>query len=87
MHQVQLGLLVSQADYAIVLCYKTNAGMRVSFDERCVTERRVDADAQWQATFLSKAGLFYAEYLEWLFAPTPDVEKASKRLQFYSESR
>ena len=81
MHQVQLGLLVSQADYAIVLCYKTNAGMmRLSFDERCVTERRVDADAQWQATFLSKAALFYAEYLEWLFAPTPDVEKGKQAL-------
>ena len=44
-HQVQLGLLVSQADYAIVLCYKTDAEMtRVSFDESRITKVRVDPD-------------------------------------------
>ena len=80
-HQVQLGLLVSQADYAIVLCYKTDAKMTSvrEFDESRITQIRVDADAQWRAEFLSKAATFYSKYVEWLFLSTPDYE-AGKRV-------
>ena len=81
-HQMQLRLLVSQADYGIVLCYKMgDAAIFGPFNEAHVTEVRVDVDARWRTDFLFKSTIFYDTYLKWLFAEPPDEQSGRAVVQ------
>jgi hypothetical protein len=75
--QIQMNLLVTGCQYALLLFFQTNQNNKVSAET--VIEVKITRDVKWQEKFLKNADQVYLTYLQWYHATPIMLKSENKR--------